>query len=88
MAQDHYDSLFAKLAENGFDSREFVRQLVERGLQELIDAGVAAHIGADPHERTPRRKTRRNGKRSRTLTTQAGDVVVDLPKLRGGSWFP
>ena len=88
MAQDHYESLFAKLAENGFDSREFVRQVVERGLQELVDAGVAAHIGAGPHERTPERKTRRNGKRSRTLTTQAGDVVINLPKLREGSWFP
>lgn len=61
MAQDHYDALFAKLSEQGFDSREFVRQLVERGLQELVDAGVATHIGADPHERTPRRTNRRNG---------------------------
>ena len=49
MAQDHYAALFTKLSEEGFDSREFVRRLVERGLQDLIDAGVAAHIGADPH---------------------------------------
>ena len=48
MAQDQYDSLFAKLSVNGFGNREFVRQLVERGIQELVDAGVAAHIGADP----------------------------------------
>ena len=63
MAQDHYAALFTKLSEEGFDSREFVRRLVERGLQDLIDAGVAAHIGADPHERTARRTNRRNGKR-------------------------
>ena len=88
MAQDHYAALFTKLSEEGFDSREFVRRLVERGLQELIDAGVAAHIGADPHERTPGRTNRRNGKRPRTLTTQAGDIAIDLPKLREGSWFP
>ena len=88
MAQDHYATLFAKLSEHGFDSREFIRQLVERGLQELIDAGLGAHIGADPHERTPKRTNRRNGKRKRTLTTPAGDVEIDLPKLREGSWFP
>jgi transposase-like protein len=89
MAQDHYDSLFAKLSENGFGQPESSSaSWPERGLQELVDAGVAAHIGADPHERTPRRKTRRNGKRERTLTTQAGDVTVELPKLREGSWFP
>ncbi len=58
MAQDHYAALFTKLSEEGFDSREFVRRLVERGLQDLIDAGVAAHIGADPHERTARRTNR------------------------------
>lgn len=88
MAQDHYAALFAKLSEHGFNSREFVRQLVERGLQELVDAGLAAHIGADPHERTPKRTNRRNGRRKRTLTTQAGDIAIDLPKLREGSWFP
>ena len=88
MAQDHYAALFTKLSEEGFDSREFVRRLVERGLQDLIDAGVAAHIGADPHERTARRTNRRNGKRPRTLTTQAGDIAIALPKLREGSWFP
>ena len=88
MAQDHYAALFTKLSEHGFDSREFIRRLVERGLQELIDAGLAAHIGAGPHERTPGRKTRRNGKRKRTLTTPAGDIEIALPKLREGSWFP
>ena len=59
MAQGHYDSLFAKLSEHGFDSREFIRQLVERGLQELIDTSLAAHIGAGPYERTPGRSNRR-----------------------------
>ena len=55
MAQDHYAALFTKLSEEGFDSREFVRRLVERGLQDLIDAGVAAqHRGGPPraHART------------------------------------
>ena len=89
MAQDHYAALFTKLSEEGFDSREFVRRLVERGLQDLIDAGVAAHIGADPHERTPGRTNRLwRQAHAHPLTTQAGDIAIALPKLREGSWFP
>ena len=61
MAQFDYQSLIAGLSEDGFDSAEFVRQLVERGYQELIDAGAAVHIGAERHERTSTRKNRRNG---------------------------
>ena len=88
MAQFDYQSLIAGLSEDGFDSAEFVRQLVERGYQELIDAGAAVHIGAERHERTSTRKNRRNGSRRRTLATRAGDIEIALPKLRTGSYYP
>ena len=88
MARFDYQSLIAQLSADGFDSGEFVRQLVQRGYQELIDAGAQAHIGAAPHERTSTRKNRRNGSRKRTLSTTAGDVQIALPKLRSGSYYP
>ena len=58
MARFDYQSLIAQLSADGFDSGEFVRQLVQRGYQELIDAGAQAHIGAAPHERTSTRQIR------------------------------
>ena len=88
MAQFDYQSLIAQLSEDGFDSSEFVRQPVERGYQELIDAGAAVHIGAERHERTSTRRNRRNGSRRRTLATRAGDIEIALPKLRTGSYYP
>ena len=92
MAQFDFQSLIAGLSEeDGFDSAEFVRQLVERGYQELIDAGAAVHVGAlppPPPERTSTRKNRRNGSRKRTLATRAGDIEIALPKLRTGSYYP
>ena len=88
MARGHHGSLFARLSGKGFDSWGFVRQPAGRSLRELVDAGVAAHIGAGPHGRTAGRRSRRSGRRPRTLTTQAGDVVVNLPRLREGSRFP
>jgi transposase-like protein len=88
MAQFDYQSLIARLSAEGFDSGEFVRQLVERGYQELIDAGAAEHIGAARHERTRTRRNQRNGSRKRTLATAAGDIALALPKLRSGSYYP
>ena len=56
MAQNDYQSLFDWLAKEGFNCRDLICQLVERGLQDLIESGVAAHLWADPHERTPERR--------------------------------
>jgi len=58
------------------------------GLQQLIELEVAAVIGADRHERTEERLGYSNGYRSRSLTTQVGDIDLQIPKLRAGSFLP
>ena len=71
-----------------------IRVATETLYQELIDAEASAFIGAAPFERSGDRTTYRNGTRSRTLSTTAGDLDLDLdldlkiPKLRAGSFFP
>ena len=45
-------------------------------------------IGAGKYERSDDRTTQRNGTRPRTLTTTAGDLQLQIPKLRRGSFFP
>ena len=62
------------------------RRMLQAGLQDLVDAEATEKIGAARYERTPTRTTRRNGTRSKTLETPAGQV--DLPKLRQGSFYP
>jgi len=57
-------------------------------MQELIDAELTAVIGAAPHERADTRSNQRNGSRSRLLSTLAGDVELQIPKVRVGSFFP
>jgi len=57
-------------------------------LQELIEAEASARIGAEWNEHTDTRTALRNGHRDRTLTTQAGDLDLAIPKLRSGSFFP
>lgn len=70
------------------DVSDRIRLATEKLYQELIDAEAAAVIGAGPFERTPDRTTQRNGTRSKTLTTTAGQLDLRIPKLRQGSFFP
>ncbi|GAA2036642.1 hypothetical protein GCM10009800_23190 [Nocardiopsis rhodophaea] len=62
--------------------------MLERMLQEPIEAEVTTVIGAAPHQRTSTRTTYRNGHLDRTLATTSGDVELKIPKLRTGSFFP
>ena len=57
-------------------------------LQQLIDAEATAFIGAEPRERSDARVTQRNGTRSKTITTAAGDQDLSITKLHTGSFFP
>jgi len=70
------------------DGVDLIRESVRMVLQELIETEAATVIGAARYERTPNRVTERNGARDRTLSTQAGDVSLRIPKLRQGAFFP
>lgn len=72
----------------GGDVEERIRQAATTIYQALIEAELTAVIGAAPHERTGERIAQRNGHRSKTLTTTAGDLELRIPKLRTGSFFP
>ena len=63
-------------------------EVAERMLQELIEAEATARIGAQWNEHTETRTAFRNGHRDKTLTPQAGDLDLAIPKLRSGSFFP
>jgi putative transposase len=72
-------------ADGGVD---LIRELARWALQELIEAEAADVIGAGRYERTDGRVTERNGHRARVLSTKAGDLSLQIPKLRKGSFFP
>src|SRR5436305_13324101 len=73
-----------KVAEVG----DRVRTAAETIYQALIEAELTEVIGAPAHERSESRTNQRNGHRTRTLTTTAGDLELRIPKLRTGSFFP
>ena len=73
---------------DGSSAGELIPELARHGLQQLIELEVAAILGAERHERTDERLGYRNGYRPRTLTTQVGDLALQIPKLRAGSFLP
>jgi Transposase, Mutator family len=48
---------------------------------------VTSVIGALLHERSDRRSALRHGHRLKSLSTTAGDLQLQIPKLRAGSFF-
>src|SRR5438093_4990823 len=67
---------------------DFLRESLTWVVQELMEAEVSELIGAERGERTPERLTHRNGYRSRSWSTRAGELELAIPKLRRGSYFP
>jgi putative transposase len=88
MALSQHDLLRLMESLRTADGIELVRTLAQRILQELIEAEASAFIGAEPGEHTETRTNLRNGHRGKTLTTQAGDLDLAIPKVRTGSFFP
>ncbi|MFE8950727.1 IS256 family transposase [Streptomyces sp. NPDC007856] len=88
MALSQHDLLRLMESLRTADGIELVRVLAQRILQELIEAEATSFIGAEPGEHTETRTNLRNGHRGKTLTTQAGDLDLAIPKVRTGSFFP
>ena len=63
---------------------ERVRIAAQGMCQALIDAEAEGVIGAGLWERTEGHTAVRNGSRQRLLSTTAGDLELQIPKLRSG----
>ena len=68
------------------DDPTFLKEIVERVIQELLEAEMTQHIGAAPYERTERRTGQRNGYKPRTLRTRVGTLNLLVPQDREGTF--
>jgi transposase-like protein len=67
---------------------DFLRRALEHLLRQVMEAEVTAQVGAALHERSDDRMTWRNGYRPRTWETRVGPMLLEIPKLRQGTYFP
>jgi len=66
------------------DDPEFLRGIVERTVQEVLETEMTAHVGAGRYERGEGRTGHRNGYKPRELRTRVGtlSLLVPIPRLR------
>src|SRR3954454_4747242 len=67
---------------------DVIRESVRAVAQELMEVEGSELIGAAHGERTEDRATHRNGYRARRWDTRAGEIELQIPKIRQGSYFP
>lgn len=72
----------------GFENSDFLKEAVQRMAQAFIELELEQQIGAAKHERSADRLAYRNGYRPRVWETRVGEIPLEIPRLREGSFFP
>jgi len=70
------------------EGTDWLKELVQWIVQELLEEKFSEFLGAEPHERTPRRKGYRNGYYQRQLHTRVGTLTLRVPRDREGRFSP
>lgn len=77
--------LLKLVTSNGTDS---MREVFQKLLNEAMRVERAEALGAEPYERTPERAGYANGFKPKTLQTRMGAITVEIPQVRGVSFYP
>ena len=82
-------ALMEYLGNMGLEPDEgFLQEALQQLTQTVVELEAAKQIGAGRYERSPERKTYRNGHRDRVWETRVGEIPLRIPKVRDGSYFP
>jgi putative transposase len=65
-----------------------LQQLTKRVLEAALEGEMDSHLGYGKHERDSGSGNARNGRRAKTVLTEAGPVELDVPRDRAGSFAP
>jgi len=72
--------------QGGFGGEDFLRELVQRTVQQVLEAEMTGFLGAGTYERNGERRGWRNGYKPRTLKTRVGELELMVPKDRDGEF--
>jgi len=72
--------------QGGLGGEDFLRGLVERVVQQVLEAEMTSFLGAGSYERNGERRGWRNGYKPRTLKTRVGGLELMVPKDRDGEF--
>ncbi|WP_263842085.1 IS256 family transposase [Salinibacter sp.] len=60
--------------------------LMEKVFNQVLEAEMTEHLGADRYERNENRSGYRNGSYERELTTRVGQLTLEVPRCKDGSF--
>jgi transposase-like protein len=70
-----------------FGKEGIFARLFASTIEQLLEAELTAHLGYEPYAPAGRNSgNSRNGKRTRSLRTSAGDTTIRVPRDRGGTF--
>src|SRR5487761_1359658 len=72
--------------QEGFGGEDFLRELVQRIVQQVLEAEMSSFLGAETYQRNDVRRGWRNGYKPRTLKTRVGELELMVPKDRDGEF--
>ncbi|MGH3848500.1 MAG: IS256 family transposase [Pseudonocardiaceae bacterium] len=72
--------------QGGVGGEDFLRGVVERVVQQVLETEMTSFLGAGNYERGPDRRGWRNGYKPRTLKTRVGELELMVPKDREGEF--
>jgi transposase-like protein len=70
----------------GVGREDFLRDLVQRTVQQVLEAEMTSFLGAEAYQRNDVRRGWRNGYKPRTLKTRVGELELMVPKDRDGQF--
>ena len=91
LPNDLIDELLAnyKKPEDLISESGLLKQLTKALIERVLQAEMAEHLGHDKHEpMTHSTGNARNGKRRKTLKGEFGELPIEIPRDREGSFEP
>lgn len=70
------------------ENPDYVREMVQKLCQNIIEEERTKHLGADSYERTATRNGYRSGYKPKQLKTRVGKLELQVPQTKGTSFYP
>lgn len=71
-----------------FVQADQLKAMVVTLVEQVLEAQMSRHLGADPYERSEGRCGHRNGTKPRTMKTRLGELEFQVPQAREGGFHP
>jgi len=85
--EDLLNEDFLKQFKSGDELNSFIQQLKKRGIEQLLEGELDAHLGYERHDRSET-KNSRNGHTTKKIKTTEGAMQISVPRDREASFSP